>query len=216
MKTRDVASSAKSRDPTRDPTRQFIPQHIFHLAEGENLNSILGQGLMSTARLLTLHGLPDEERTALLRSHRPTHLRLRRALIRDQVPMPPAALAPALDDGMKPGDWYALVNEHVFFWPDRGRMIRHLKACGGRTQYLMTFDAASLFHDLGDHAYVSPINSGNARRKPVRRGQWTFVGYQAWIESGWPMGPRNRPPAEFMFRCDVPVSSPYLVNIERV
>lgn len=196
--------------------RRFIPEHIFHLAEGENLDSILDQGLMSTARLLTLHGLPDPERTAILRGHRPTHLRLHGVLIRDQVPMPPAALAPALDDGMEPSDWYALLNEHVFFWSDWERLIRHLRACGARPQYLMTFATARLFNDFGDHAYVSPINSGNARRKPARRGRGTFVPYVAWIEGGWPTGQRNRLPAEFLFRCNVPATPPYLVKIEKL
>jgi len=32
---------------------------------------------------------------------------------------------------------------------------------------------------------VTPINTGNARRKPARRGAATFVPYTAWIESGW-------------------------------
>ena len=171
---------------------------------------------MSTAKLLARHGLPDQEKIALLRGHRSTHLRLQGILIRDQVPMPPAALAPALDDGMEPSDWYALVNEHVFLWPDRERMYRHLKACGSRLQSLMTFDAAKLFRDFGDQAFVSPINSGNARRRPARRGRDTFIPYRMWIEHGWTTGQRGRGPAEFLFRCDVPATPPYLICIEKL
>ncbi len=200
----------------RQLVRRSTPQHIFHLAEGENLSSILEQGLMSTAKLLARHGLPYQERIALLRGHRSTHLRLQGILIRDQVPMPPAALAPALDDGMEPSDWYALVNEHVFLWPDRERMYRHLKACGSRLQSLMTFDAAKLFRDYGDRAFVSPINSGNARRRPARRGRDTFVLYWVWMEHGGTTGQRNRAPAEFLFRCDVPATPPYLICVENL
>ncbi|WP_428394187.1 DUF7002 family protein [Lichenicoccus sp.] len=200
----------------RQLRRRSAPEHIFHLAEGENLHSIFEQGLMSTAKLLARHGLPDQEKIALLRGHRSTHLRLQGILIRDQVPMPPAALAPALDDGMEPSKWYALVNEHVFFWPDRERLNRHLKACGSRLQYLMTFNAAKLFRDFGDQAFVSPINSGNARRKPARRGRDTFVPYRMWIEHGWTTGQRRRPPAEFLFRCNVPAKPPYLTCVEKL
>ena len=214
---RGDASGAKSPwPPSRQLRRRFSPEHIFHLAEGENLHSILEQGLLSTARLVARQALPDQQKAALLRGHRSTHLRLSGVLIRDQVPMPPGALAPALDDGMEPGDWYALVNAHVFFWLDRKRLDRHLKACGSRSQYLMTFDAAKLLNDLSDEAYVSPINSGNARRKPARRGRDTFVPYRTWIEHGWPTGQRNRPPAEFLFRCDVPVTPPYLLSVDRL
>lgn len=210
-------SAAKQQERARRKvTPQVSPAHIFHLAEGENINSILEHGLMCTAKLLARHRLLDKERNDILRSHRSSHLRLEGMLIRDQVPMSPAALAPALDDGMEPGDWYALVNEHVFFWPDRKRLDRHLKACGSRPQYLMVFDAAGLFDGLGDHVYVSPINSGNARRKPARRGRNTFVPYRIWVEHGWPTGQRSRPPAEFLFRCDVPATKPYLIDIKRL
>ena len=210
----DAIGEKTQRLASRRLGRQFSPDHIFHLAEGENLKSILEQGLMSTAKLVARQALPDQEKAALLRGHRSTHLRLQGTLIRDQVPMPPAVLAPALDDGMEPGDWYVLVNEHVFFWPDRERLDRHSKACSSRPQYLMTYDAAKLFNDFGDRAYVSPINSGNARRKPARRGRDTFLPYQTWIEHGWPTGQRNRRPAEFLFRCDVPVTPPYLLSVE--
>ena len=91
------------------------PKQVFHLAEGENLTSILKQGSKSTAKPLARRGLPDQERIALLRGYRPTHLRHQGILIREQAPMPPAAPAPALNDGMEPRDWYALVNDTFSF-----------------------------------------------------------------------------------------------------
>jgi len=215
--TDKLTSGMRQQKRARRPVRpQSTPEHIFHLAEGENLNSILQHGLMSTAKLVATCGLLDQDRQNMLRGHRSSHLRIKGVLIRDQVPMPPGALAPALMDGMEPGDWYALINEHVFFWPDRDRLDRHLKACGSRPQYLMVFDAAELFNHFGDQAYVSPFNSGNARRKPAQRGRETFVSYRIWVKHGWPTGQRSRPPAEFLFRCDVPAIKPYLVNIERL
>lgn len=213
----ELRGGPKNRETAlRQPRRRSTPEHIFHLAEGQNRDSILEQGLMSTAKLLARHKMPDQEKIALLRAHRPTHLRFQGILIRDQAPMPPSALAPALDDGLEPSDWYELVNEHVFFWPDRNRLERHLKACRSRVQLLLTFDAAKLFRDFSDHALASPVNSGNARRRPARRGRDTFVPYRTWVEHGWATGQRCRPAAEFLLRCDVPARPPYLIRVEKL
>ena len=190
------------------------PQVLYHLAEAENLESILAHGLLSTEALARLAGLKEIERLALLRRHRPDNYRLPSGvLIRDQKPMPPTALAGALEEGLEPGDWYALLSSFVFLWPDPSRMERQRRACGDRPQVLLTFDAAALLDRLRDYAYVSPINSGNARRKPARRGRQTFVPYQTWLEKGWPTGRRSRAPAEFLFSCAIPTTAPYLLGL---
>lgn len=191
-----------------------IPQ-LYHLAEAENLSSILEHGLLSTRRLVSISGLSAQEQDAFLHGHRKTYVRLPTGvLVRDQVPIPPSALGPALDDGMDPSDWYALLNEHVFLWPDRARMQRQRKACGARLQVLLTFDAAALLDNFGESTFVAPINTGNARRKPARRGRATLLPYRAWLSDGWPAGRRWRPPAEFLFTCAVPAVSPYLLHVE--
>ena len=204
----DVASAAQ-------PVMRRIDR-IYHLAEAENLPSILERGLMSTERLLDETRIGDPERTGLLRGHRPSSVRLSGgALIRDQRPMPPTALAPALEDGFEPSDWYALLNGFVFFWADRDRMLRHLSACHGRPQALLTFDAAALFDRFAADAFVSPINSGNARRKAARRGRNTLVAYTTWLQEGWPTGQRTRPPAEILVRGIVPTQAPFLIDIAK-
>jgi Mg-chelatase subunit ChlI len=40
---------------------------------------------------------------------------------------------------------------------------------------VLGFDAAALLDRFAADVSVSPINSGNARRKAVRRGRQTFV-----------------------------------------
>jgi hypothetical protein len=190
---------------------------LYHLAEADNLPSILQHGLISTERLLALAGIAEAERAALLRRHRPDNVRLSESvMIRDQRPMPPAVLARALDDGLEPADWYALLNGHVFLWPDRDRMDRQRQACGERPQSLLVFDAIALLDQFGDEAFVFPINSGNARRKPAPRGRNTLVPYGVWLREGWPTGQRARPPAEVLFRCPIPVEAPYLIDIAKV
>ena len=192
-------------------------ERLYHLAEADNLPSILQHGLMSTEGLLGLVGMPQAERGPLLRRHRPNSFRLSKSvLIRDQGPMPPSALARALVGGLEPADWYALLNGHVFLWPDRDRMERQRQACRGRPQVLLTFDGAALLDRFGGDAFVSPINSGNARRKPALRGRHTLVPYADWLRDGWPTGSRARRPAEMLFRCPIPVQPPYLIDLTEI
>ena len=187
---------------------------LYHLADTENLTSILRHGLMSTELLLLLADVAAPERAALLRRHRGMNLQLRDGIvIRDQRPMPPGALTPALKDGLTPSDWYALLNGFVFFWPDRQRMQRQWRACRHRPQTVLTFDGSALLDRFAAEAFVSPINSGNARRKPAERGRETLLPYATWLKAGWPTGRRWRAPAEFLFRCVIPAQPPYLIDV---
>ena len=192
-------------------------QKLYHLAEASNLPSILEHGLMSTERLLYAAGVPNSERAARLCSHRAHNVRVsERVLIRDQRPMPPSALASALDDGFEPADWYALLNGFVFLWFGRERMERQRRACGERPQVLLTFDGAALLDRHSANAFVSPINSGNARRRPARRGRGTLIPYASWLKEGWPTGRPGRPPVEFLFRCTIPAQAPHLIDISEI
>src|SRR3984957_11345502 len=189
-------------------------ERLCHLAEADNLVSILNHGLMSTERLVRLAGISEPASNALLRTHRPDNVRLRTGVvIRDQRPMPPAALAGALEDGLEPADWYALLNSFVFLWRNDARMDRQRRACGRRPQVVLTFDSTALLEQFQAEAFVSPINSGNARRKAGQRGRKTFVPYATWSRQGWPTGRPGRAPAEFLFRCTIPSRAPYVIDI---
>jgi hypothetical protein len=203
--------------PSTRRNRSSRIKHLYHLAETTNIESILQRGLMSTEQLLIVAEIPEFERAAMLRSHRPANVQLPNGiLIRDQKPMPPKALAGALDDCLEPADWYAMLNSFVFLWPDKQRMERQRIACGSRPQALLTFDAQALLRDFGTDAFVSPINSGNARRKPARRDSNTLSPYSAWKEGKQPTERGNRPPAEFLFRCRIPAEAPYLIQIDNI
>jgi hypothetical protein len=94
-------------------------------------------------------------------------------------------------------------------------MDRQQRACGARPQVVLTFDGPALLSRFGVKAFVSPINSGNARRKPARRGRDTFVPYATWLREGWASGQRTRPPAEVLFSCTIPAQAPYLTDIAK-
>lgn len=162
-----------------------LPDRIYHLAEAANWPSIQRHGLLSASRLIKAAELTKADRNRLERSQRLTHTELSPGVqIRDQCPMPPAALERCLC-GMSPADWYAMINARVFFWLDVDRLNRQRAACEPRPQVVMAVDTAALVAAYGKRVAVTPINTGNARRKPARRGAVTFVPLTEWIRTGW-------------------------------
>ena len=140
--------------------------------------SIRQHGLLSTSALLDLYGVTGQARTAIERQRRPdfmavNHARLGQVLIRDQKPMTDATLAPVLID-LTPADWYALLNERVFFWVSEERLNGLLGAYRHRDNLVLVLDSATVLARHAAQATLSTINSGYSRRWAVRRGRETF------------------------------------------
>ena len=162
-----------------------LPPAIYHLAEAANWSSIQQHGLLSTSALLDLSGLQGSERMLIERQQRTQHVVLANGvLIRDQTPMPPTALEHCLH-GMTPSEWYALLNARIFFWLEKDRLNRMLKANRARPQIVMVLDTARLLAAYAEQITLTPFNTGNARRKPALRSRQTFVPYKTWLESRW-------------------------------
>lgn len=157
---------------------------VYHIAEADNWPSIERDGLLSAQALFERAGARAEDRFAI-EQHRPVRTVLGDGtVIRDQSPMPPAALKPCLR-GLTPAQWYKLLNGKVFFWFDEDRVARHLHACRRTAQIVLTIDAEALLARHAACASVAPFNTGNARRKPAVRGRATFVPWMMWQASGW-------------------------------
>jgi len=197
--------------------KDFPPAYFYHLVFDANQASILEKGLLSTEALLIEAGYTGPELEEHLRSHRPRQVTLPNGIVlRDQSPMPPAALIKALPSHVSPEDWYRLLNSFVFLWADADRVKRHWLAGGGRDQSLFVFDAPQVLEDLGDRIRLSAINSGNARRNPSPRAPETLVPYLEWRENGWPeyqgkKRPRTETPVEILVEDRMPLS-PFLLG----
>ncbi len=197
----------------------------YHMAEVANWPAIRRHGLHSAIALLDLAGVTGEERERLERCQRLTSAVLPSgAQIRDQRPMPPEALARCLI-GMSPSEWYALINAHVFFWLDPARLNRQRAACNSRPQVALTVDAEALAEAYAEHMALTPINTGNARRQPAKRGAATFVPYASWVASAWdseaanlgtPIRPRSHPPAELTVTGSIPDVMRYVVAVQEL
>jgi hypothetical protein len=165
--------------------KNVLPAVAYHMAEAANWESIQRCGLLSTSKLLDAASVSQAERTRIESAWRPGHTRLPSGVeVRDQRPMPPAALERCLV-GMKPAEWYRLINARVFFWFDFERLNRQRRACSHREQVVLVIDVEQLVARHASRIAVTPINSGNARRCPATRGRATFVPYRSFVESGW-------------------------------
>lgn len=199
--------------------------HAYHMAEAANWPAIQRDGLCSASALMDRAGLVGSERDALERDQRRTQVTLTSgARLRDQRPMPPAALARCLV-GMVPAEWYATVNARVFFWLDPERLNRQRAACHDRPQVVLTVDSSALVAAYGDRVHLTPINTGNARRRPARRGVATFVPYASWVAGGWAseaaaLGVRERPrshaPAELTVLGSIPDIMRFVVAVREL
>src|SRR5260370_5204025 len=199
---------------------------IYHMTDASNWTSIQQHGLLSTSRLLNLAGVDGDERYELERRQR---LRARRlpngALIRDQLPMSPMALSVCMASGLVAEDWYLELNSRVFFWLDPRRLNRHRKACDSSPQIVLTVDAHRLLSSHLRQTALTPFNTGNARRRPARRGRETFVPFDKWQQSGWswetvarrtPPRPSSHPPVELAITDAVEDALDFVVDVRRL
>ena len=210
---------------TRNIRAPGLQRLVYHLADATNWSSIERHGLLSTRTLLHLACVSEVERTCIERRQRIEQVVLPGGIvIRDQKPLPPAALERCLS-AMTSTEWYALLNTKVFFWLDVERLNRMRHACRERPQVVMFLDSERLLARHGAQAALTPINTGNARRKPALRGRATFVPYTTWLDAGWrseaeALGTRYRPqshqPVELTVSDAVPDVMDFVVKLCRL
>ncbi len=173
---------------------------LYHMAEAGTWPSICRHGLLSTSALLDLYGVDGLARHRLEAQRRPEGVALRRhglegAVIRDQKPMDDAGLARCLGGGLRPEDWYRLLNRKVYFWLTPARLMRLLEARPYRSlaHDVLELDAAALVSACRDAITLSPINSGATKPFSAPRGPDTFLPIALYPYADWR---RRRPRGE--------------------
>ena len=154
---------------------------LWHMAEDGSFDSVLKHGLLSTSALLDLYGMKGEERRTLERMRRPELVPLEgkglpSAIIRDNKPMTASALEKCLTHGLKPEEWFAILNDRSFFWLSKTRLNKLLnaRAYRDRPQTVLTVDTNSLVETHRENVELSPLNSGATIYNPQPRGRDTF------------------------------------------
>lgn len=154
---------------------------LFHMAERGTWNSIRERGLLSASAVLDLFGVNGRLRRGYEMEQRREMLSVLpgnpdQIVLRDQKPMPPDRLRTALIDGTTPEEWYRLINGKVFFWAERARLLRLLKARDYRKKEhdVLTIDTQSLLKAHSDRTWLCHMNSGNTWPVPHARGKDIF------------------------------------------
>lgn len=155
---------------------------LYHMAEDGSWESIQKYGLLSTNALLTLYGYQGQDRRKLVCERRPESVAIARpglpgAVVRDQKPLTHSALQKCLIDGTTPEEWFEILNERVFFWLSKERLLGLLgaRAYRNRPQTVITLDSASVVSAHRTRMSLSPINSGATIYRPTPRGRGTFM-----------------------------------------
>lgn len=201
---------------------------LYHMAERGSWPSIRQHGLLSTSALLDLYEIRGRQRAAIEGRRRPEgvlieHPTLGRVIIRDQKPMDDAGLRMCLLDGLSPEDWYRCLNEKVFFWLTRERLLRLLNARPYRNieHDVLELDTAFLVAAYRDAITLSPINSGTTKPFPTtasKRGQATFLSvaeypYAQWRAAGRRPGERV---VELTVQRGVPDIARFVLRVSRM
>jgi hypothetical protein len=165
---------------------------LFHMAERGSWPSIKKHGLLSTSALLDAVGLKGADRRRIESARRPENVTLKHkgigeVVIRDQKPMDDSGLIRCLQDGIKPAEWYRLLNARVFFWLTEDRLHRLL--CAAPYQHsehdVLELDAATLVAAHRAAITLSPMNSGCTKPMPHPRGRQTFTSVADYPYAHW-------------------------------
>jgi hypothetical protein len=165
---------------------------LYHMAERGSWPSIRERGLLSTTALLDLYEAQGDERVRIEATRRATSIELTRqglptAIIRDQLPMDDRGLRRCLPAHLAPADWYRLLNQRVFFWLTRDRLLRLLEAGTYRAEvhHVLELDSRALVGAYKDAIWLCPINSGCTKPMPHPRDENTFLRISEYPYSKW-------------------------------
>ena len=191
---------------------------LFHMAERDSWPNIQKYGLLSTSALLDLFEVCRSERTAIESEWRPNSIRIEHAIhgiavIRDQGPMKPGTLAPLLENGLTPSDWYQLLNRKSFFWTSKDRLLRLLNArlYRNRVHDVLTIDTRKLVERYSESITLAPFNTGvSSFGRKYCRGINTFQSIK-----DFPLGTQYSEVVEVVVGYGVPDIAEFTLAVEQ-
>ena len=172
---------------------------LYHVTAVNNWDPILKHGLLPVSALLKRFEVCDGQHNRRERQHRKDDETLEhpvhgRAIIRHQKPLKQSMLHKCLLDDLSPEDWYQILNQRVFFWPNCERVETFLKTREHQSKHhlLIVVRTDRLIVDYGDRIELSPINSGATRSIEHKRGRGTFAALGDYDFEGWRKKRRSR------------------------
>jgi hypothetical protein len=193
---------------------------LYHMASYGSWPVIREHGLLSTLELLGLLSVPEPRRSQLLETQRKesipiAHATLGVVTIRDQKPLSAKNLARCLTDCDAPA-WYKLLNERVFFWLDKRRLVTLMSAgeYSEKPHTVLQVDTHGLVHRYEKQIELAAMNTGNTRPFAHPRGRATFRNMEQY-----PYEERRRRPdysavVELTVIGGVPDIRDYVIRVE--
>lgn len=159
---------------TRDEFAALVGGAVVHCTYAGNVAPIGALGLMPPVLLADLAGLDP---AALVLRRRAPGMRVRGWPVRlnDQRQLLKGRNQAFLD-GHSLASWSAELDRRIFFLPGapQAETTPFFRSLGPDARAIR-LDAAAFFDAFAPDIWLSPINSGNADRRPSRRGDWLYV-----------------------------------------
>lgn len=158
-------------------------QQLWHVTDGGAWPTLQRHGLLSTARLVELFGLPDADTVLSTKREEPIVLEdpeIGRAVLRDQSQLSEKKLEAALTDGLTVADWLRKMNGLVPLYADRAARDKMLATYAGQDSLVVTLNARSLLDHYGVWFKVTAINTGSSYYGSGSRGNSTFLSVQRY------------------------------------
>lgn len=150
----------------------LVGESLFHVTPASNWPNLMACGFLRPAKILERNGLQGSVRT------HPLTIRTAKfnATLNHQRPLLEGRKHESkFLDKHTIESWAAQLDTRIFFWPGKSdeAFEKSLENCS--EVRVVKFDAGKIFEEFRDFVDIAPINTGSARRQPVRRGDWIYV-----------------------------------------
>jgi hypothetical protein len=161
---------------TRDEFAHLVGNMIAHHTYAGNLPSIEVNGLMSAAALAVTAGVAPDDLALRSESARFAYQSWEVQLNHQRPLLAGRRQAQEFLDGYNLGGWARQLDARIFFLPKAHRSADPaFVASLGVDVVSLELSSLAFFDAFAPDIWLSPINSGNATRRPARRGDWLYV-----------------------------------------
>jgi hypothetical protein len=159
---------------TDDEFVALVGGSIWHITATENLAGIMAHGLKRPSTLLR-EARGSEELLILRRDRVQFTVNGHTARLNNQEALRAGIKSAAkFLDGHTMESWSAQLDGRIFFWSKK-KGLAFEGSHGDLQTTKLEIDAHRFIRELAPHVDLAPINTGSAKRKPTRRGDWIYV-----------------------------------------
>lgn len=164
---------------------------LYHLTHKSNVRNIISEGIIYSTTYIVDNTKEVDNSFLTSRRDRLETISFNGndIVIRDQLPLNPNLLPRAMDGTCTPNEYIKIINDRVFFWPTKVRLMRHYDTYAAEEPLILVFDANQIFQLNRDRVELCKYNSGALRCHPTYngnpppRGIDTFMSLQVYNQT---------------------------------